>query len=183
MIHSHCPTVVAAAAAISLGACSSATTQGSAHTARVIATSNTERQTDNGATSSSATTVSTPPAAMLAALSAAYRDLGIEVKLWNPPAGEVGNRNFAKMYRMAGAPLSAYVGCGVTTTGAAADNYRVSMSLVSHVTPNGTGGSTVETRLTAYAEDISSSKGTLACMTLGTLEARVQELALKHVGG
>jgi hypothetical protein len=182
-MRSYIPALVAAAAAISLGACSSATTQGVSQSNRTIATSSTERQTDNGATSSSSTTVSVPPAAMLAALSQAYSDLGIEVKLWNPPAGEVGNRNFSKMYRMAGAPLSAYVGCGVTTTGAAADNYRVTMSLVSHVTPNGTGGSMVETRLTAYAEDISSSKGTLACMTLGTLETRLQELALRHVGG
>ena len=183
MTHSYFPTLIVAAAALSLAACSSATTQGASQNHRVIATSNTgERQADETRTNATASTVSTPPAAMLDALNAAYTDLGIEVKLWNPPAGEVGNRNFTKMFRLAGAPLSAYVGCGVTTTGAAADNYRVTMSLVSHVTPNGA-GSTVESRLTAYAEDISSSKGTIACMTLGTLEARVQELALKHIGG
>jgi hypothetical protein len=78
--------------------------------------------------------------------------------------------------------MSDWVGCGVTTTGPAADNYRITMSLVSRVTPSGT-GSSVKTELTAYAEDISSSKGTLSCATLGTLEARLQELALRHVGG
>jgi hypothetical protein len=28
-----------------------------------------------------------------------------------------------------------------------------------------------------------SSKGTIACLTLGTLEERLQQLALKHAGG
>jgi hypothetical protein len=119
---------------------------------------------------------------MFAALTEAYGDLGIEVKLSNPQTGEVGNRNFQKMFRLGGSPMSDWVGCGVTTTGQAADNYRVTMSLVSRVTPSGT-GSSVRTELTAYAEDISSSKGTLSCATLGTLEARVQELALRHVRG
>ena len=174
-------TLVAAAAAISLGACASTGTQAPSHGNRAIITGAGVRQTDNSITSD-ATTVKTPPAAMFAALAAAYADLGIEVKLSNSQTGEIGNRNFSKMYRMAGAPVSEFVGCGQMTTGEAADNYRVTMSLVSHVMPNGS-GSIVRTELTAYAEDISSSKGTLACLTRGTLEVRLQELALKHVGG
>jgi hypothetical protein len=123
-----------------------------------------------------------PPAAALAALNSAYADLGIEVKLWNPQTGEVGNRNFTKMYRLGRKPLSDYVGCGTITTGQAADNYRVTMSLVSHVTPAAS-SSRVVTQLTAYAEDIGSSKGTLSCLTRGTLEARLHDLAVKHLGG
>jgi hypothetical protein len=119
---------------------------------------------------------------MPAALSLAYGDLGIEVKLWNPQTAEVGNKNFSKMYRLAGKPLSEYAGCGTITTGQAADSYRVTMSVVSHVTPNGS-GSRVETQLTAYAEDIGSSKGRLSCLTWGTLEQRIHELAIGHAGG
>ena len=126
--------------------------------------------------------IEAPPAATLAALNSAYADLGIEVKLLNPQTGEVGNRNFTKMYRLAGKPLSEYLGCGTTTTGQAADNYRVTMSLVSHVTPAGT-VSRVDTQLTAYAEDLGSSKGTLSCLTLGTLEARLHDLAIRHLSG
>jgi hypothetical protein len=126
--------------------------------------------------------IEAPPAAVLAALDSAYADLGIEVKLWNPQTGEVGNKNFKKMYRLGGKPLSDYLGCGTITTGQVADNYRVTMSLVSHVTPAGT-VSRVETQLTAYAEDIGSSKGTLSCLTLGTLEARLHDLAVRRLGG
>jgi hypothetical protein len=86
------------------------------------------------------------------------------------------------MYRLGGKPLSDYVGCGTITTGQAADNYRVTMSLVSHVTPAAS-NSRVETQLTAYAEDIGSSKGTLSCLTLGTLEARLHDLAVRHLSG
>jgi hypothetical protein len=58
----------------------------------------------------------------------------------------------------------------------------VTMSVVSHVTPAAS-SSRVETQLTAYAEDISSSKGTLSCLSLGTLEARLHDLAARHLSG
>jgi hypothetical protein len=178
---SYSPIVVAAIAVVSLGGCATAN-QTPAHGDRVVATSpGGAIRTYDGPTSGEAT-MNAPPPATLAALNSAYADLGIEVKLWNPQTGEVGNKNFTKMYRLAGKPLSDYVGCGTITTGQAADSYRVTMSLVSHVTPNGS-GSRVETQLSAYAEDIGSSKGTLACMTLGNLEGRLHDLAVKHLGG
>jgi hypothetical protein len=127
-------------------------------------------------------TLQAPPDRVMAALRAAYLELGIEVKVWDPPHGQVGNRNFNKMYRMAGAPMSDYIGCGLTTTGAAADNYRVTLSLVSEVkaVPE---GSRVDTQLTARADDMASSKGAIACQSLGTLEAKVNDLANRHLRG
>jgi hypothetical protein len=180
-MRSYSPSVVAAIVAFSLGGCASANPI-PAPGQRVVATaSNGTLRTYDGPRSDQAI-IEAPPAATLAALNSAYADLGIEVKLWNPQTGEVGNKNFTKMYRLGGKPLSDYVGCGTTTTGAAADNYRVTMSLVSHVTPAGS-VARVETQLTAYAEDIGSSKGTLSCLTLGTLEARLHDLAVKHLSG
>ena len=178
---SYSPSVVAAMVAFSLGGCATANPT-PAPGQRVVATaSNGSLRTYDGPRSDQAI-IEAPPTATLAALNSAYADLGIEVKLWNPQTGEVGNKNFTKMYRLGGKPLSDYVGCGTTTTGAAADSYRVTMSLVSRVTP-AAGGSRVETQLTAYAEDIGSSKGTLACLTLGTLEARLHDLAARHLAG
>jgi hypothetical protein len=172
---------VAVIAAVSLAGCATAN-QTPAHGDRVVASSpGGIIRTYDGPTSGEAM-MNAPPQATLAALNSAYADLGIEVKLWNPQTGEVGNKNFTKMYRLAGKPLSDYVGCGTITTGQAADSYRVTMSLVSHVTSTAS-GSKVDTQLTAYAEDIGSSKGTLACLTLGTLEGRLHDLAIKHLGG
>lgn len=165
-----------------LAACSSAPIQDPSQRNRILATTDAGVLRSSDAPAIGVITLNAPPDDVLGALSDAYSDLGIEVRLWNPQTRQVGNKNFSKMYRLGGAPLSTYVGCGLTTTGAAADSYRVTMSLISQVTPNGS-GSRVQTELTAYAEDIGSSKGTLACLTLGTLEERIHQLAIKHVGG
>ena len=175
------PIIGAAVTMVSLGGCASAN-QTSTPADRVVATSSSGAIRTHEGPTSDQSMIEAPPPATLAALNSAYADLGIEVKLWNPQTGEVGNKNFTKMYRLAGKPLSDYVGCGTITTGQAADSYRVTMSLVSRVTP-AAGGSRVDTQLTAYAEDIGSSKGTLACLTLGTLEGRLHDLAVRHLSG
>lgn len=179
-MRSYFPTLVAAAALATLGACASGSRQETMQTNRVRDTAGV-RESDRVATASE-TTLNAAPATTMAALDAAYADLGIEVKLRNSNTGEIGNRKFSRMGRLAGQPLSVFVGCGWTSVGPAADNYRVTMSLVSRVTPSAT-GSKVETRMTAYAEDMSSSKGTVSCETRGILEERLHELAVKHAGG
>ena len=126
--------------------------------------------------------VSASPSVLFAAVTDAYQELGIEVKLSDPNTGEVGNKRFSAMYRLAGAPVSTYLGCGLTTTGPAADSYRVTISLVSQITPSGS-GSQLGTELTATADDLASSKGHISCMTTGALEQKIADLAIKHLGG
>jgi hypothetical protein len=169
------------AAVVALTACATASNQTATPPDRVLAT------TDAGTVRSheglgADSVVNAPPNTVFAALVAAYQDLGIEIKLLDPTTRQVGNRRFAKMYDLAGVRLSKYVGCGSTETGPAADNYRVTMSIVSRVTPIPT-GSRIDTQLTAYAEDLASSKGALSCTTLGGLEQRIHQLAVKHTGG
>ena len=165
----------------SIVGCASAGNQPGTPPDRVLATTDvgTIRSHDNVSADS---LVNASPDTTFAALVAAYQDLGIEVKLLLPRAREVGNRRFSKMYELAGVRLSKYVGCGLSETGQAADNYRITMSIVSRVTPSGA-GSRIDTQLTAYAEDLSSSKGAISCTTLGGLEERIHALAVKHAGG
>ena len=163
-------------------ACASASsTQTSSPNERVLATMDvgTVRSHDANAADS---TIEASPDVVFSALAAAYQELGIDVKFLNSTTREVGNKRFPKMYDLGGVRLSKYVGCGSTETGPVADSYRVTMSIVSQVTPSGT-GSRVSTQLTAYAEDLGSSKGTLSCLTLGALEQRINQLTVKHVGG
>ena len=162
-------------------ACASASTRTSSPNERVLATMavGTVRSHDANAADS---TIDATPDVVFSALAAAYQDLGIEVKFVNSATRQIGNKRFSKMYDLGGVHLSKYVGCGSTETGPAADNYRVTMSIVSQVTPSGT-GSRVSTQLTAYAEDLGSSKGTLSCLTLGKLEQRINQLTMKHFGG
>ena len=148
---------------------------------RVLATTETGvmRVHDNIAADS---VINASPDAALAALEAAYNELGIEVKFRNNATGQLGNKRFSKLRELGGVRLSKYVGCGFAETGPVADSYRVTMSLVSRVSRTGM-ASRVDTQLTAYAEDLGSSKGTLSCATLGALEQRVHALAVKHAGG
>jgi hypothetical protein len=166
--------------AIVVASCSSATTKQPPSHDRVLGTAGdiVLRTRDPG--QQGPIPVAVTPDKMLAALNAAYADLGIEVKLWDPPNGQVGNKNFTKMYRLAGSSLSTYVGCGLTTNGEAADSYRVTLSIVSHVSPD-VGGSRVLTTLSAFAEDLASSKGTISCETRGILEQKVLQYAMSHL--
>jgi hypothetical protein len=174
---------VLGAVGISAGliSCASASTQTSSPNERVLATMDvgTVRSHDANAADS---TIEATADVVFSALAAAYQDLGIEVKFVNSATRQIGNNRFSKMYDIGGVRLSKYVGCGSTETGPAADSYRVTMSIVSQVTPSGT-GSRVSTQLTAYAQDLGSSKGTLSCLTLGALEQRINQLTLKHIGG
>jgi hypothetical protein len=175
--HSFCFPVVL----VCLAACASASKQTSTPGERVLATTDvgTVRSHEGMASDS---LVDAPPDTAFAALVAAYQDLGIDVKLLDPAAHQIGNRRFSKMNDIAGVRLSKYFGCGSAETGPAADNYRVTMSIVSRVTPSGS-ASRIETQLTAYAEDLASSKGAISCTTLGGLEQRIHALTVKHLGG
>ncbi len=110
-----------------------------------------------------------------------YPDVGVDVKLFDPAKGEIGNRNFSKYYNLKGVALHNFVGCGTTATGPSADTYRVTMSLVSYVFPDST-GSNVSTRLEAKADDTGLSKGMVSCLTTGMLEERVNGLLLSKFG-
>ena len=173
--------LAAVAIASALISCAGASTQSSSPNERVLATMDVGTVRAHDASTADSTIEATPDV-VFSAVAAAYQDLGIEVRFLNSTARQIGNKRFSKMYDLAGVHLSKYVGCGSTETGPVADTYRVTMSIVSQVTPSGT-GSRVSTQLTAYAEDLGSSKGTLSCLTLGALEQRINQLTVKHVGG
>lgn len=102
-----------------------------------------------------------------------YAQLGVPPATLDNTGYTVGNRNFSVMRTFGGQRLSAYLDCGSSITGVAADSYRVTMSLVSRVSP-ATAGSTVETRLFATARDGSGvSNATVDCGTTGSLERRI----------
>lgn len=111
-----------------------------------------------------------------------FFELGMDANYSNRPAGQIGNRDFTKYSMLGRAPLHEYVVCGSTMTGAAADSYRVQMSVISTVTAEGS-GSKIETALSARAADPGSSKGWVSCQTTGTLEGRMHRLLSRKIKG
>jgi hypothetical protein len=160
---------------------SCATVPASSANGRVLATSDEGAIIrDNDVIVTPAIEIPAPPDSVFAVLPAIYSQFGVEVKVSDRNIGEIGNKGFTKSYRLGKAALHEYVGCGSTMTGPAADSYRVQMSLVSHVKPKGL-GSTVETVLTARADDPGSSKGWISCLSTGVLEDRISKaLSTRH---
>jgi hypothetical protein len=168
-------------AVLGLAACASAPNQTANPPERVLATTETGIvRAHEGIASDS--TITASPDSTFAALQAAYQDLGIEIKIINPATRQLGNRRFTKMYDIGGVRLSKYVGCGSSETGPTADSYRITMSIISRVTP-APDGSRIDTQLTATAQDPGTSKGALSCTSLGGLEQRIHGLTAKHLGG
>jgi hypothetical protein len=169
---------VVAIAAITM---SCATVPASSGNERVLATSSEGAIIrDNDSFVTPVIDIPATPDSVFAVLPAIYSSLGVEVKVRDPGNGEIGNKDFTRTYRLGKAALHEYVGCGSTMTGPAADEYRVQMSLVSHVKPKGS-GSTVQTVLTARANDSNTSKGWLSCLSSGVLEDRISKaLSLRH---
>jgi hypothetical protein len=168
-------------AVFGLAACASAPNQAANPPERVLATTETGivRAHEEIASDS---TITASPDSTFAAVQAAYQDLGIEIKMMDVATRQIGNRRFTKMYDIGGVRLSKYVGCGSSETGPTADSYRITMSILSRVTPT-PDGSRIDTQLTATAQDPGTSKGALSCTSLGGLEQRIHGLAAKHLGG
>ena len=176
--------VTASVAAVAIAACASQTASRPVQTGRDVAV------TDEGVLRSydvGRARISIPGAprdTVLVALQAIYTNLGVEVTLLNPATGEIGNIKFSRVGRLGDTPLSRYVSCGMTATGVAADTYRVTMSLVSRVTADGSAhGSTVSTQLAAYAQDVGTGTGRISCSTTGGLEARLDQMLVNRFGG
>jgi len=131
-----------------------------------------------------ATTVKSKPDKVLPVLRDSYEELGIKVQVFDAAGtagGQVGNRFFVKSYRLGDTPLSRYLDCGGTITGPAADNYKVTMSVLSVVSPSGT-GSMVQTNVTARADDVAASGGSLSCRSIGMLEAALHRILVRRLG-
>ena len=151
-----------------------------ARTDRILVTTESRVLKASEGTPSNSVMVKASREKALAALREVYSDLGIEVKMYDPVSGQLGNRNFSRTGRLGGERLSTFLGCGMMISGEAADNYRVTMSVVSQATP-GADGLKLETWLTAAARDLGTSSADVSCASKGTLEAKINRLVQERI--
>jgi hypothetical protein len=115
-------------------------------------------------------------------LIAAYAKLGIPAELVNPTTGLVAVTERRVSSSLAGEPLSRFLSCGETMTGARANQDRIVLSVISYAKPVGTSESRVETRVVAVATDVSGTGGRQPCTTTGELETRLHKMVKAAVG-
>jgi len=124
-----------------------------------------------------------PPSRVFDALKSVYEDLGVPPGTHDPATGRIGNTDFWKSRQFANEPMSTFLSCGESLTGPVANNYRIYMSLVSMVHPDGKGASEVETAFSAQAQNMEGTSGDrIACGTTGKLEERIRKALLLKIG-
>lgn len=117
------------------------------------------------------------------ALKAVYEELGVPPGTHDPATGRLGNTDFWKSRRLANEALSNFINCGESFTGPVANNYRIYMSLLSVIRPDGKGASELETAFVASAQNMEgSSSDRIACGSTGRLEERIRKSVLLKVG-
>jgi hypothetical protein len=117
------------------------------------------------------------------AVRAVYDELGIPVAVSDAATGQVGNTNFFKTRKLGTEALSTYVNCGDSFgAGTAADTYRVYLSILSMVHPDGSGASQLETSVMASAQNMEgTASDRITCGTTGRLEERIRQAVLRKV--
>jgi hypothetical protein len=117
-------------------------------------------------------TIAATPAAVWIVVKKVYADLEIPLTVDNAAAHQIGNTTFFKMRQMAGRPMPDFVNCGSGVDGPKAATYRVFMSLLTSVSPDGNGGTTIQTTFAASALDImgGAASDRIQCGSTGQLE-------------
>jgi hypothetical protein len=119
-----------------------------------------------------AATVAAPPAAVWLAVKKVYLEIEIPVTVENPSARQIGNPNFNKTRTLAGKPMTEWVDCGNGMTGPKAASYRMYISLLTDVIPDGQGGTRVQTTFVPMGQDMmGNSTDRISCGTTGRFEA------------
>ena len=122
------------------------------------------------------------PSRVFAALKSVYEDLGVPPAINDPTTGRLGNTDFYKTHKLGIVPISTYLNCGESIMGPAADHYRVYISVISLVRPDGKGESELETALSAQARNMEGTTSELvSCGTTGRLEQLIRQLLLDRL--
>jgi hypothetical protein len=118
-----------------------------------------------------ATVIAAPPAAVWVAVKKVYQDLDIPLTVDNLPGHQLGNANFYKSRQLGGERMQMLVNCGNGMTGPNAASFRITMSLLTDVNPDGKGGTRLQTTLIAKGQDVTGgSTDQIPCGPTGRLE-------------
>ena len=112
-----------------------------------------------------------------------YQQLDVPVKVDNPTTHQIGNASFYKTRTFAGKQMPELVNCGSSMTGPKAASYRIYMSLLTDVVPDGHGGTKLQTLFVSWAQDMSGgSTDPVPCSSTGKLELLINERIKNLIG-
>ena len=128
-------------------------------------------------------TIEAPPSRVLAVIKSVYDEIGIPSATVDAASGRISAPTFTKMRKFGDVNLSMFFNCGDSLNGNIANTYRIYISVVTAVRPDGKGGTQLETAVDGAAADMGgSSSGRIPCGTTGRLEERIQSGVRQKVG-
>ena len=121
-----------------------------------------------------ATALPIPADSAYTLLRAVYAKLAIPVAQQDASQRSIGNRGLKARRQLGGLGMEKVLDCGDKIGIPNAETWDIQMDISSYVTPDGTGGSQVWTRIQALGNDPSlSGRDLTPCSTRGDLEAKI----------
>ena len=112
-----------------------------------------------------------------AAIPAAYDSLGIAITDMDPRRHVIGNAGMSIRRRLGNTMLSRYLDCGNSQLGPSADEYQITMSIMSSVQARAGGDTTtvVSTNVDATGTGLQFSGQVVKCTSRGALEKKLHD--------
>lgn len=107
------------------------------------------------------------------ALPAAYAAAGIEIARSDAALRVIGNPGFRVRRRLGDTAISRYLDCGNAQGGPSADSYEVHFSVLSELSAEAAGRTTLTTVVDAVARPVNFSGDPVRCFSKGVLETRI----------
>jgi len=114
-------------------------------------------------------------------LGGVYEQLGVPVTEANPRAMLLGNPGYL-VRRVDGDRMNAFIDCGSDFSGPLANQYDITLSLTTKLTPKGPDSTEVLTVLEAYGRPRAVSGNTVHCQSRGVLEMKVAQVVAEVLG-
>lgn len=109
-------------------------------------------------------------------LPAVYDSLGVPITTVNPSAHIIGADGTKVRRSLKGVPLSRYFDCGTTQIGANADEYEITLTLLTQARAATPTTTRVEITTIALARPVARRQNPQNCTILGTLDAKLYDM-------
>ena len=111
-----------------------------------------------------------------------YEELGIPLTVKDDGRKMIGNESWRTRRQIGRVPMQRYLDCGRSGTIENAETYQITLSIMSSVTANPSGGSVVGTILQATGRNpVTSSTQDVRCVSMGDLEIRIRDMVQAKV--
>lgn len=138
----------------------------------------------DGAADAARTAFAAPADSVWKALGAAYAALGLTPTVIDSRTRTYGVQRFTQA-RLGDRRTADYVRCAFEGTGpSSVGGYRTQLSIISVLTPSGTGATTLAIEVTGFATRVDgTSTPPVRCASTGELEQRIQSLVRERLAG